>query len=204
MSCSRNIWWNLAYPLAVNRVRLSASLTVICWHLRLGRRLGAFQIHTIRWRYNRLAPLTVTVTVSVAFRNVSINPIWACQRLHLHLLMISHIINCKCKCSVSKCFRCSGAVSECSGAKSKCSGAVSRDNSKRYTYTTLQLQLGLETTVTSSDCVVWNAPNQRPKRECHHMTVIAADNRARFTVSGYECQVSQDISRKCYRFTLFQ
>ena len=135
---------------------------------------------------------------------VSENPIWACQRLHLHLLMISHIINCKCKCSVSKCFRCSGAVSECSGAKSKCSGAVSRDNSKRYTYTTLQLQLGLETTVTSSDCVVWNAPNQRPKRECHHMTVIAADNRARFTVSGYECQVSQDISRKCYRFTLFQ
>ena len=53
-------------------------------------------------------------------------PIWACQRLNLHLLMISHI-NCKCKCSVSKCFCCSGAVSECSGANSKCSGAVSRD-----------------------------------------------------------------------------
>ena len=72
MSCSRNILWNLAYPLTVNRVRLSASLTVICWHLRLGRRLGAFQIHTIRWRHIRLAPLTVTVIVSVAFRNVSI------------------------------------------------------------------------------------------------------------------------------------
>ena len=73
MSCSRNIWWNLAYPLTVNRVRLSASLTVICWQLRLGRRLDAFQIHTIRWRHSRLAPLTVTVTVSVAFRNVSIS-----------------------------------------------------------------------------------------------------------------------------------
>ena len=72
MSFSRNIWWNLAYPLTVNRIRLSAPLTVICWHLRLGRRLGAFQIHTIRWRHSRLAPLTVTVTVSVAFRNVSI------------------------------------------------------------------------------------------------------------------------------------
>ena len=71
MSYSRNIWWNLAYPLTVNRVRLSAPLTLICWHLRLGRRLGAFQIHTIRWRHSRLAPLTVTVTVSVAFRNVS-------------------------------------------------------------------------------------------------------------------------------------
>ena len=72
MSFSRNIWWNLAYPLTVNRVRLSAALTVICWHLRLGHRLGAFQIHTIRWRHSRLAPLTVTVTVSVTFRNVSI------------------------------------------------------------------------------------------------------------------------------------
>ena len=71
MSFLRNIWWNLAYPLTVNRVRLSAPLTVICRHLRLGRRLGAFQIHTIRWRHSRLAPLTVTVTVSVAFRNVS-------------------------------------------------------------------------------------------------------------------------------------
>ena len=74
MSFSQNIWWNLTYPLTVNRIRLSAPLTVICWHLRLGRRLGAFQIHTIRWRHSRLAPLTVTVTVtvSVAFRNVSI------------------------------------------------------------------------------------------------------------------------------------
>ena len=69
MSCSRNILWNLAYPLTVNRVQLSASLTLICWHLRLGCRLGAFRIHTIRWRHSRLAPLTVTV--SVAFRNVS-------------------------------------------------------------------------------------------------------------------------------------
>ena len=42
--------------------------------VRLGRRLGAFQIHTIRWRHTRLAPLTVTVTVSVAFRNVSNMP----------------------------------------------------------------------------------------------------------------------------------
>ena len=56
--------------LTVNRVRLSAALTVICWHLRLGRRLGAFQIHTIQLRHSRLAPLTVTVSVSVAFRNV--------------------------------------------------------------------------------------------------------------------------------------
>ena len=72
MSFSRNIWWNLAYPLTVNRVRLSAALTVICWHLRLGHRLGAFQIHTIRWRHSRLSPLTVTVTVSVTFRKVSI------------------------------------------------------------------------------------------------------------------------------------
>ena len=72
MSFSRNILWNFACPLTVNRVRLSAALTVICWHLRLGRRLGAFQIHTIRWRHSRLAPLTVTVTVSVTFRNVSI------------------------------------------------------------------------------------------------------------------------------------
>ena len=72
MSFSRNILWNFACPLTVNRVRLSAALTVICWHLRLGRRLGAFQIYTIRWRHSRLAPLTVTVTVSVTFRNVSI------------------------------------------------------------------------------------------------------------------------------------
>ena len=73
MPFSRNIWWNLAYPLSVNRVRLSEALTVICWHLRLGGRLGAFQINTIRWCHNSLAPLTVTVTVSVAFRNVTIS-----------------------------------------------------------------------------------------------------------------------------------
>ena len=70
MSFLRNIWWNLAYPLTVNRVRLSAALTVICWHLRLGGQLGAFQIHTIWWCHSHLAPLTVTVTVSLAFRNV--------------------------------------------------------------------------------------------------------------------------------------
>ena len=52
--------------------RTHETTTPLCrWHLRLGRRLGAFQIHTIRWRHSRLAPLTVTVTVSVTFRNVS-------------------------------------------------------------------------------------------------------------------------------------
>ena len=87
MSFSRNIWWNLAYPLTVNRIRLSAPLTVIWWHLRLGRRLGAFQIHTIRWRHSRLAPLTVTVTVSVAFRNVSINRDFLCRKAHVNNAM---------------------------------------------------------------------------------------------------------------------
>ena len=86
MSFSGNIWWNLAYPLTVNHVRLSAALTVICWHLRLGLRLGAFQIHTIRWRHSRLAPLTVTVTVSVAFRNVSIMDI----NNYISLIMGTH------------------------------------------------------------------------------------------------------------------
>ena len=83
MSFSRNIWWNLAYPQSINRVRLSAALTVICWHLRLGRRLGAFQIHTIRWRHSRPAPLTITVTISVALRNVSIV-------IHLHPIACSY------------------------------------------------------------------------------------------------------------------
>ena len=91
--------------------------------------------------------------------------------------MISHI---HCKRSVSKCFCCSGAVSECSGANSKCSGAVSRDISKHYTYRTLKLELGAR-----DDCDVIGMcgleRTRRPKRECHHMTVIAADNRARFT-----------------------
>ena len=32
---------------------------------------------------------------------------------------------------------------------------------------------------------IWNAPNRRPNRKCQHMTVSAADNRMRFTVSGY-------------------
>ena len=32
---------------------------------------------------------------------------------------------------------------------------------------------------------IWNAPNRRPNRKCQHMTVSGADNRMRFTVSGY-------------------
>ena len=32
---------------------------------------------------------------------------------------------------------------------------------------------------------IWNAPNRRPNRNCQHMTVSAADNRTRFTVSGH-------------------
>ena len=32
---------------------------------------------------------------------------------------------------------------------------------------------------------IWNAPNRRPNRNCQHMTVSDADNRTRFTVSGY-------------------
>ena len=32
---------------------------------------------------------------------------------------------------------------------------------------------------------IWNAPNPRPNRKCQHMMVNAADNRMRFTVSGY-------------------
>ena len=32
---------------------------------------------------------------------------------------------------------------------------------------------------------IWNAPNRRPNRKCHHMKVSGADNRTRFTVSGY-------------------
>ena len=32
---------------------------------------------------------------------------------------------------------------------------------------------------------IWNAPNQWPNRKCQHLTVNAADNRMRFTFSGY-------------------
>ena len=32
---------------------------------------------------------------------------------------------------------------------------------------------------------IWNAPIRRPNRKCQHMTVSAADNRTRFTVSGH-------------------
>ena len=32
---------------------------------------------------------------------------------------------------------------------------------------------------------IWNAPNRRSNRKCHHMTVSAAANRRRFTVSRH-------------------
>ena len=32
---------------------------------------------------------------------------------------------------------------------------------------------------------IWKAPNRRPNRKCQQMTVSAADNRTRFTDSGY-------------------
>ena len=43
-------------------------LTIVCWQLQLGRRLGAFQIPTILWCHSRPSPLSVTVTV--AFWNI--------------------------------------------------------------------------------------------------------------------------------------
>ena len=53
---------------------------------RFGRRLGVFQIHTIWWHHSHLGPLTVTVTVRVALRNVS--TLWTSRKLHNHYIDI--------------------------------------------------------------------------------------------------------------------
>ena len=63
---SRNILWNLAYPVTVNRVRLLKALTVIWWHLRFYRQLGASQVYTILWRHGRLTPPNCNCNCSVS------------------------------------------------------------------------------------------------------------------------------------------